>query len=125
MRARVLALAVTIALACAAGERLRAQPRPGANPEATIAAVRAYYEQELPIGWRVREVQLTQDGRGANVYVEAPFWTIGDMNAQARDVCPGTEAYLWRAVLFVTVSATRRGISGTGVARCSAVGRRE
>ena len=123
MRARTLTLAAMIALACTGDAR--AQPRPGANPEATIAAVRAYYEQELPIGWRVREVQLTQDGRGANIYLDAPFWAIGDMNAQARDVCPGTEAYLWRAVLFVAISATRSGFSGTGVARCSAVGRRE
>ena len=97
----------------------------GADPQATIAAVRAYFEQELPIGWRVREVQIAQGGQGANVYLDAPFWTYGDMNAEARDVCPGTEAYLWRSILFVAISVTRRGFGGTGAARCSAMGQRQ
>jgi len=119
MRARLLAIAAALA-----GGSAEAQPQRGTDPQVTIAAVRSYFEQELPIGWRVREVQAAP-GQSANVFLEAPFWTIGDMNAAARDVCPGTEAFLWRAVLSVALSVTRRGVSGTGAARCSAMGQRQ
>jgi len=119
MRARILAIAAALA-----GGSAEAQPQRGADPQVTVAAVRSYFEQELPIGWRVREVQIAQ-GQSANVYLEAPFWTIGDMTAAARDICPGTEAFLWRSVLSVVLQVSRRGISGTGTARCSVLGQRQ
>jgi hypothetical protein len=125
MRARFFVVAAALAAGVVSGDPARAQPQRGGDPQVTIAAVRSYFEQELPIGWRVREVQIAQDGRGANVYLDAPFWTIGDMNAQAHDVCPGTEAFLWRSVLFVAISVSRRGFGGTGAARCSAMGGRQ
>ena len=120
MRARIFAIAAVIAASSA-----EAQPQRSADPQVTIAAVRSYFEQELPIGWRVREVQIAQGGQGANVYLDAPFWTFGDMNAEARDVCPGSEAFLWRSVLFATISVSRRGFGGSGTARCSAMGQRQ
>ena len=130
MRARLLRIVAALAVgailgALPLGLELAAQPQRGADPQVTIAAVRAYFEQELPMGWRVREVQIAQGGQGANVYLDAPFWTYGDMNAEAREVCPGTEAYLWRSILFVAISVTRRGFGGTGAARCSAMGQRQ
>jgi hypothetical protein len=125
MRARTLAIAAAIAASIVSFDRGWAQPQRSTDPQATIAAVRSYFEQELPIGWRVREVQLAQGGQGANVYLDAPFWTFGDMNAEAREACPGTEAFLWRSILFVAISVTRRGFGGTGSARCSAMGQRQ
>lgn len=129
MRARLLRIIAAFAagaiLAAPLAVQLGAQPQRSADPQATIAAVRAYFEQELPMGWRVREVQIAQGGQGANVYLEAPFWAYGDMNAEAREVCPGTEAFLWRSILFVAISVTRRGFGGTGAARCTAMGQRQ
>lgn len=119
MRVGILAIAAALA-----GVPAAAQPQRGTDPQVTIAAVRSYFEQELPIGWRVREVQMAP-GQSASVFLEAPFWTIGDMNAAARDVCPNTEAFLWRSVLSVALSVTRRGVTGTGAARCSAIGQRQ
>lgn len=110
----------------AMGAAAEAQPRrrPPAELPAVATAVREYFEQEIPIGWSVRDVQIFDGGLGAAVSLDAPIWTVRDMNVEAAEACPNSEAFLWRSVLYVSIQVNRRGIAGHGSARCSALGRR-
>ncbi len=120
---RFAVAAFAFVAACATAE---AQPRrrPPAELPAIAAAVREYFEQEIPIGWSVRDVQIFDGGLGAAVSLDAPIWTVRDMNVEAAEACPNSEAFLWRSVLYVSIQVNRRGIAGHGTARCSALGRR-
>src|SRR5260221_12937841 len=108
MPVRVTALVVALAVANAPRAAL-SQPQRGADPRATIAAVRAYFEQELPIGWRGRGGQIAPRGEGAHSYLEAPFLTTGDKQRAGAGGCPRTPSIPLRPVLFPGGSRTRPG----------------
>lgn len=119
-----LALALLVIAGLAGAAEAQPRRRPAAELPAVAQAVRDYFEQEIPLGWSVRDVQIFDGGLGAAVSLEAPVWIVRDMNVEAAEVCPNSEAFLWRSVLYVSIQVSRRGIEGRGAARCSAVGRR-
>ncbi len=119
-----LALALLLLAGLAGAAEAQPRRRTPAELPAVAQAVREYFEQEIPLGWRVRDVQIFDSGLGAAVTLEAPVWTVRDMNLEAAEACPNSEAFLWRSVLYVSLQVVRRGIEGRGMARCSAIGRR-